>query len=53
VDPQTTDPDAIGAAVTDRAVIVTLVGRVMWLCTASSSLVTKRTSERERWTYEE
>jgi hypothetical protein len=32
---------------------VTLAGRVMWLCTASSSLVTKRTSERERWTNEE
>jgi len=32
---------------------VTLAGRVMWLCTASSSLVTKRTSERERWINEE
>jgi hypothetical protein len=32
---------------------VTLAGRVMWLRTASSSLVTKRTSERERWTDED
>jgi hypothetical protein len=32
---------------------VTLPGRVMWLRTASSSLVTKRTSEQERWTDED
>ena len=39
------------AALAPRA--VTLPGRVMWLRTASSSLVTKRTSERERWTDED
>ena len=32
---------------------LTLPGRVMWLRTASSSLVTKRTSEQERWTDED
>jgi hypothetical protein len=32
---------------------VTLPGRVMWLRTASISLVTKRTSEQERWTDED
>jgi hypothetical protein len=32
---------------------LTLPGRVMWLRTASSSLITKRTSERERWTDED
>jgi hypothetical protein len=39
------------AALAPRA--VALHGRVMWLRTASSSLVTKRTSERERWTDED
>ena len=39
------------AALAPRA--VTLPGRVMWLRTASSSLVTKRTSEQERWTDED
>jgi hypothetical protein len=39
------------AALTPRA--AALPGRVMWLRTASSSLVTKRTSEQERWTDED
>jgi hypothetical protein len=39
------------AALAPRA--LTLPGRVMWLRSASSSLVTKRTSEQERWTDED
>ena len=39
------------AALAPRA--VALPGRVMWLRTASSSLVTKRTSEQQRRTYED
>jgi hypothetical protein len=61
--PEGTDPGAANglswgaglsdliAALAPRA--VTLPGRVMWLRTASSSLVTKRTSEQERWTDED
>ena len=61
--PEGTDPGAANglsrgaglrdpiAAAAPRA--VTLPVRVMWLRTASSSLVTKRTSQQERWTDED
>jgi len=61
--PEGTDPGAAnslsrGVGLSDLIAtlaprVVTLPGRVMWLRTASSSLVTKRTSEQERWTDED